>query len=601
MARGVGAVGGRSPLLHFDDTPRTRIELGATHPGGLAQFITGKTTLLSSLIRDDLALRTAQLAASADRREGPRTALPCAASTPSTSPSASPQWHFEDDRLPRARCCCARSRSAATAATSRSSCCGNPYLNPELARALRRQFRHPARRRRVRRRSPSTDGTFKPQPVIDRLRGLTTHLEWFNVHAAPGGLVVRRRRHGDARGRRRPGASGARRAGRQPVRRNGPSKRATARSTCRRSDQRAPATDTLLLDADAEQENVVAQIAAGNSLVVKTLPGTGGTQTIVNAIGALVAAEQAGARGRRAPRRPSTASRTGSADVGLAGVAVSPATLRRDLIRSISRNEKARQPKRGRGGRRARAPAQGAARLPRSRSRAAIPNSACRCSTASRELSRLALLPNPPATTARLDRASRRGARRPDRRRAADAMLKAADARRVPLRPGRFALVRRQFRLQRAGACAPTASPSNCTTPNCRGCSSARGQLIGGTRMRPFESIAELGVYLRLLTDIRDTLDKFLPRGLRPFAQRPDRRDRRLARGLPGDVRLQPPQAPPAGERVRAPRRARHRPARRARATSSSSASLWQRFVAAGVTPEVPTGHRRRAGRATSR
>ena len=35
--------------------------------------------------------------------------------------------------------------------------------------------------------------------------------------------------------------------------------------------------------------------------------------------------------------------------------------------------------------------------------------------------------------------------------------------------------------------------------------------LIGQTRMRPFASIAELGVYLRLLLDIRETLDKFTP------------------------------------------------------------------------------------------
>ena len=35
-------LGGQSPLLHFVDSPRTRVELSTTHPGGLAQFITGK-------------------------------------------------------------------------------------------------------------------------------------------------------------------------------------------------------------------------------------------------------------------------------------------------------------------------------------------------------------------------------------------------------------------------------------------------------------------------------------------------------------------------------------------------------------------------------
>ncbi|MEO5922098.1 MAG: AAA family ATPase, partial [Pseudolysinimonas sp.] len=59
----LSGIGGRSPLLHFDDGPTTRIELSTTHPGGLARFITGTTTLLSQLIRDDMALRGARIAA----------------------------------------------------------------------------------------------------------------------------------------------------------------------------------------------------------------------------------------------------------------------------------------------------------------------------------------------------------------------------------------------------------------------------------------------------------------------------------------------------------------------------------------------------------
>src|SRR5690606_8939177 len=66
----LAGLGGRSPLLHFVDSPRTRIELSTTHPGGLAQFITGKTTLLSSLSRDEVALRNAKLAAGAIAAKG---------------------------------------------------------------------------------------------------------------------------------------------------------------------------------------------------------------------------------------------------------------------------------------------------------------------------------------------------------------------------------------------------------------------------------------------------------------------------------------------------------------------------------------------------
>ncbi|MDF2443015.1 MAG: hypothetical protein JWR01_1218, partial [Subtercola sp.] len=45
----LAAVGGTSPLIHFDDSPRSRVDLTSTHPSGLAQFITGNATLLSSL------------------------------------------------------------------------------------------------------------------------------------------------------------------------------------------------------------------------------------------------------------------------------------------------------------------------------------------------------------------------------------------------------------------------------------------------------------------------------------------------------------------------------------------------------------------------
>ena len=66
----LAALGGRSPLLHFEDSPYTRIELTSTHPGGLARFIAGKRTRLSSLIREPFAWRTAAVAAEAIAAKG---------------------------------------------------------------------------------------------------------------------------------------------------------------------------------------------------------------------------------------------------------------------------------------------------------------------------------------------------------------------------------------------------------------------------------------------------------------------------------------------------------------------------------------------------
>ena len=56
-------LGGRSALLHFSDAPDAGIEITKAHPGSLPQFITGRSTLLSGLFRDEVALGTARRAA----------------------------------------------------------------------------------------------------------------------------------------------------------------------------------------------------------------------------------------------------------------------------------------------------------------------------------------------------------------------------------------------------------------------------------------------------------------------------------------------------------------------------------------------------------
>ena len=57
------ALGGGSTLLHFTDTPDRGIDITSAHPSSLPQFLTGRPTLLSGLYRDEVARRTARLAA----------------------------------------------------------------------------------------------------------------------------------------------------------------------------------------------------------------------------------------------------------------------------------------------------------------------------------------------------------------------------------------------------------------------------------------------------------------------------------------------------------------------------------------------------------
>ncbi|MFP7761184.1 AAA family ATPase [Marisediminicola sp. LYQ134] len=576
----LATLGGRSPLLHFVDAPRTRIELSTTHPGGLARFITGKTTLLSSLIRDDLALRAAKTAAGEIASKGVELATARGIDSVHLGIGLA-EWQFGDEDF----CAPILLRPLAIRRYGRDfeiRLRGAAYLNPELARALREQFSIELDSASFAALAES-DGSFKPNPVIDRLRGLTSHLDWFNVQPR---LVVSS--FADVGTRLAADAANLDHPILDALAGNANAKWAVEEGFApvepQHQDARSPETDTLLLDADAEQENVVAQIAAGNSVVVKTLPGTGGTQTIVNAVGCLVAQNK-----RVLVVSPRRATLTGIAtrlgDIGLAGFAVSPSTLRRDLIRSIARNEKAKQPHVGEVD-------EALVRLRRvlldyrtaiARVDGDLGISVLDCLT---ELSRLALLPTPPSTTVRLTRSSL-AALADSREQAADAMVQAATLGEFKYGPGDSPWYGATFATSEeatdAHALAKRLHETDLPHLLVRA-----GEVIGATHMRPFESITQLGVYLRLLTDIRDTLDKFLPVVF----------DRSLGELVAATASRRDSPEMSGANRRRLKRLAREyvRPGVHVSDLHDSLARiqqqriLWQRFVAAGAPPEIPVG-----------
>ena len=575
----LATIGGLSPLLHFVDSPRTRIELSSTHPGGLAQFITGKTTLLSNLIRDEVALRAAKTAAGAIAAKG--LELSTARGIDAIALGIGMvEWRHETTEY----CAPLLLRPLAIRRAGRDfelKLRGDAVLNPQLQQALAAQFQLDLDERAFVALTDE-DGTFKPNPVIDRMRGLTSHLEWFNV--SPRLVVssfaeVATAMVADAANLDSPVLDAL--AG-------NPTARWTIEESyspvaAMSSDTRPPQSDTLLLDADAEQENVVAQIAAGNSLVVKTLPGTGGTQTIVNAIGNLVS------QNKRvlvvSARRSSLHGITQRlADVGLPGLAVSPASLRRDLVRSISRIEKARKPMIGDVDdalvrlRKVMLDYRGAL----SRPDEVLGVSVLDCIT---ELSRLSFLPVPPKTTARLSRATVE-ALTVDRHRASETMVTAAALGEFRYGPGDSPWYGAQFSSGDAATRAHRIAQHlhNDLLPQLL----TRAQdLIRGTYMRPFENFAELGTYLGLLVELRDTLDRFQPvvfdRSLTELilATSP-RRDSEMS----------------SANRRRLKKLAKEyvRPGvhigdmHEALVKIQQQRILWQRFVAEGVPPEVPVG-----------
>jgi hypothetical protein len=573
-------VGGPSPLLHFVDDPTTRIELSTTHPGGLARFITGASTLLSQLIRDDMALRAARLAADRIAAKGLELSSTRGVDAIRLGIGVA-TWSGPDSEY----CAPILLRPLAIRRYGRDvelKLRGEPVLNPALARALHEQFGITLDDRAFVALSDS-DGTFKPNAVIDQLRALTGHLPGFGVQPrlivsafaeVADALVA------DATGLEHPvldalagnpTAKWALDEGQHPV-------------EVIDADLRDPSTDSLLLDADAEQENVVAQIASGNSVVVTTMPGTGGTQTVVNALGALIG------QGKRvlvvSPRRGSlTGISRRLADIGLPGVAVSPRSLRRDLLRAITRNERATAPDM----------TEVDEALVRLRGvlldyREALTRpdpilgvSVLDCVT---ELSRLALLPHPPATTARLDRAAveRLAANRAP---AAETMVEAAKLGEFRYGPADSPWYGAVF-VNGDQAAAAHRLAKRLHGESVPWLLVRAQELVSATRMRPFESIAELGVYLRLLADIRDTLDRFVPAVF----------DRSLAELVAATAPRREAPEMSAGDRRRLTHLAKEyvRPGMHVRDLHAALDAiqrqriLWQRFVATGVTPEVPTG-----------
>ncbi|MCU1402053.1 MAG: family ATPase, partial [Microbacteriaceae bacterium] len=576
----LGAIGGESPLLHFVDSPVTRIELSATHPGGLAQFITGKTTLLSSLIRDDLALRAAKVAAGAIAAKALELATARGLDTVHLGIGIA-EWQNDgiDYTAP------VLLRPLAIRRYGRDfevKLRGAPFLNPALADALHSQFQITLDAKAFVALAEQ-DGSFKPNPVIDRLRGLTAHLPWFNVQPR---LVVSS--FADVATALVADAADLEHPVLDALAGNPSAKWAVEESfhpvEPQHPDQRTPETDTLLLDADAEQENVVAQIAAGNSVVVKTLPGTGGTQTIVNALGCLVAQNKRVlvVSARRSSLK-GIAQRLG--DIGLNGFAVAPSTLRRDLIRSIGRNEKAAAPQLG-------DVDDALVRLRKvlvdyrvaiARRDTVLGISVFDCL---KELSRLALLPTPPATRARLGRDSVELMAH-DRSRAADAIVQAATLGEFKYGPGDSPWYGAHFPNSSMATHAHQLAKKLHAEEVPRLLERAN-LLIGGTRMRPFENIHELGVYLRLLVDIRDTLDRFLPVVF----------DRSLSELIAATSSRKSSVDMSSANRRRLKRLANEYVRPGVHVSDLNSAlvriqqqrMLWQRFVSEGVAPEVPIG-----------
>ena len=583
-------IGGPSSLLRYIDEPEIGIDITKAHPSSLPTFITGQSTLLSNLFRDEVALLQARRAAEAITAKN--VELRTVRGINAVHLAVGLATWVKDGTTFTApvllRPLAIRRRGmAGDGPDFELKLQGGFGVNPELVTVLEEHFGIGLDGESLALLAHA-DGVFKPQPVIDRLRGLTAHIESFTVRprlvVSTFADVARGLVRDLTPGRRDPlehrvlDALAGHPADREALAGTQPDAVVT------NPDLRAPANDTLLLDADDEQEAVIAAIAAGRSFTVATLPGTGGTQTVVNAIGSLV-----GEHKRVlvvSPRRSTLEGiRLRLSKIGLPGLAVTPPTVQRDLIRAIGRNEKAAAPPL----------AEVDEALVRLRSvlldyRGALtqqhPQLGVSPLETLRELTRICTADPTLITRTRLE-APALAAIAADREGAAQKLALAA-------RLGEF----------RFG---PNDSPwygvSFATTAQATDTHALakrlhqrdvpllleRGyELIRPTRMRPFQSIDELGDYLRLLRGIRASLDRFKrsaverPLGEMITALGP----RRESANMTGSQR----------RRLRRLAKEYLRPGvhvadlHEALVRIQEQRTQWQRYVEVGVVPEVPLG-----------
>lgn len=114
-------------------------------------------------------------------------------------------------------------------------------------------------------------------------------------------------------------------------------------------DEREPSAEILVRDADPQQQYVLDLIRAGESVLVSTPPGTGQTQTAINAVAQLVHdGKSVLVVGERRSTLNELAQALGEMDLDSLLLQLSaqtgPQQIKTQLVRSITRNEKAVQP-----------------------------------------------------------------------------------------------------------------------------------------------------------------------------------------------------------------------------------------------------------------
>nr|WP_284288273.1 hypothetical protein [Angustibacter aerolatus] len=299
--RGWQAVG-TDPLLRFRDLPSGTLDLTHAHPSGLAMLFAGRPTRLSGLVREPGSLADARRRARAVRA---RTLEPVGAPRHRRRLAGRRHRHLGRRRRPRVR----GARAAAPVRAAAARQCGEDYdvdlagaavLNPALVRHLADDHGIELDADAVAALAVTDEG-FDPAPVL-------AHVER-TCQGLPGLRVEHRLVIGTFADVVAPVVHDLQRLGPRlaahdvvaALAGDASAREALQRPAPEPAGDRDPASEHLVLDLDASQQDVVEAVLAGGHRVVEAPAGTGGTQP------------GGGARGRARGRRAAHARRRGAA------------------------------------------------------------------------------------------------------------------------------------------------------------------------------------------------------------------------------------------------------------------------------------------------
>lgn len=347
---GLDSYAGPDTALHFSKSQSYSIDLTHAHPSGLAQLLAGRKTRLSTLIREPEHYAAAKRAAGAIRAKIFEMSTDRGIDVGYLAAGIA---HWGEEGTQEA--ITAPILLAGVALTVRSGQADyelqlmeQARVNPALVRHLRQSAGVSIDAAALGRLAYST-ARFDPAPVLDRLRTLLAPVKGAVVDhdlLVSTFAFLADNLQDPALQAGTPVIQQLRQQSDDQIL---PVEMTPDFGRFKSLDERLPAEEILVRDADPQQQYVLDLMRNGESVLVSTPPGTGQTQTAINAISQLV---YDGKSVLVVGERRSTLNELAQAfgEIGLDSLLLQlsaqtgPQQIKSQLIRAITRNEKANEP-----------------------------------------------------------------------------------------------------------------------------------------------------------------------------------------------------------------------------------------------------------------